>query len=174
MTNRILVSTVALLVTRDAMTILPVTVPEHELEIQKAIFGEESIEVRENQKTSPVIIDPEAEGDRLVGKYGAPALELAYGVNYKGKIAKELKQFKVGDAPDEGDAGLGGFNGDGEGSTSGKKAELSTGGSAAVDLLAMTKAELLQYASANSLDIVTKDMTKAEILETLSVANRSA
>lgn len=158
MTTRILVSTLALLVTRDAMTILPVTVPSHELEVQKVVFGEDNVEVR-NIKTEPTVVTVDEEGDRLARKYGAEAIEAAFGVNYKGKVAKACESFKVGDAPDELDAGLGGFDGTGE--------------QAAVDLLKMSKAELLAEADARGV-AVDPASTKAKIVEAIEAAGASA
>ena len=169
MSKRILVATVALLVSRDAMTILPVTVPAHELEIQKAIFGEDNVEVREIE-TAPVVISVDEEVVRLVGKYGAQAVEAAYGVNFKGAIAKAAAAEKVGDAPDTDDGSLGGFNGTGEIAVPGSNPE---GLDADAELLTMTKDELLKYASANGIETVKPSMKKDDILAEIASANRS-
>lgn len=170
MTQRILVSTVAMLVTRDAMTILPVTVPAHELEIQKAVFGEDNVEVRDI-KTSPTVVTLEDEAERLVGKYGGQAVEDAFGKNFKGAIAKAALAAKVGDAPDEGDAGLGGFSGTGE-VVEPDPNPADAGGDADAKLLDMTKDELLKYASANGIETAKPSMKKDEILDEILSANR--
>jgi hypothetical protein len=169
MTKRILVATVALLVSRDAMTTLPVTVPTHELEIQKAVFGEDNVEVRDIE-TAPAAITVEEEAVRLVGKYGAQAIEAAYGVNFKGAITKAAAAAKVGDAPDEDDGSLGGFNGTGEIVVPGANPE---GLDADAELLTMTKDALLKYAAANGIDTVKPAMKKDEILAEIAAANRS-
>lgn len=152
MTSRILVSTLALLVTRDAMTILPVIVPAHELEVQKAVFGEDNVEVRDI-KTEPTVVTVDDEGERIAKKYGAEAVEAAFGVNFKSKVAKACESFKVGDAPDEVDAGLGGFDGTGE--------------QAAGPVLAkMSKPQLLDHAAAQGVT-VDPAATKAKIIEAI-------
>ena len=159
MTTRILVSTLALLVTRDAMTILPVIVPAHELEVQKAVFGEDNIEVRDI-KTEPTVATADEEGDRLAKKYGAEAVEAAFGVNFKSKVAKVCESFKVGDAPDEVDTGLGGFDGTGE-------------QTAALALAKMSKPQLLERAAAMGV-AVDPAATKAKIVEAIEAAGAPA
>lgn len=157
--TRILVATVALLVTRDAMTTLPVTVALHELPIQQAVFGEDSVVVREDQVTAPVVISPGDEAARLEGRYGPEALEKAYGANYKGQIRKAAIEAKVGDAPDVVDVGLGGFDGTGESVT----VEPSS-------FAEMTKAQLLEHAKATGIEGAKKEMSKAEILAVIEQA----
>ncbi len=169
MSKRILVSTVALLVTRDAMTILPVTVPAHEVKVQQAVFGEDNVEIRDI-KTPPAIVTAEDEAERLVGKYGGQAVEEAFGKVFKGAIAKAVAEAKVGDAPDEEDAGLGGFEGTGEVVVPGTNP--GEGGDADADLLDMTKDELLKYASANGIETAKPAMKKDEILAEILSANR--
>lgn len=93
-TEKILVACVMLTVTRDAMTILPAKVPAHEVEIMKAVHGEENVREIEGPADA-VEIDPEGEAERLMQKYGREALEAAYGTNFKGKLAKACAEHAV-------------------------------------------------------------------------------
>lgn len=146
---KVLVATVALMITRDAMTVLPTTVPGHEVEIQKAVFGEDNVEVLEKQDdAAPVEIDSEGEVTRLEGKYGNGALEGAYGVNYKGAIARALKEHILSAAVAAG-----------EGSAT-----------AAKPLETMTKAELLAEAEKRGVT-VDATMNKAQIVEAIETAH---
>lgn len=94
--SKVQIATVALMVTRDAMTILPTLVPKHEFEIQKVIFGEENVQENDDQSEAGATeIDLATESDRLEAKYGPGALEKAFGANYKGAIARAAKEFVV-------------------------------------------------------------------------------
>lgn len=139
-----LVPLVAVLITRDAMTILPSEVPEHELPVTQAVFGEDNVEVKGTSEDRVVVLDSTQEAERLAGKYGAEALELAYGVNFKGAIAKACAAAGTA-APDE------------EGEAEGKA------------LADMTKAELLAHATAHGVT-VDAAATKAKILEAIQAA----
>lgn len=92
--SNILVSTVALSITRDAMTILPATLPAHELPITQAIFGEDNVQVLD-QPGAAVELEPSEEAERLERKYGTGALVEAYGANYKGAITRACKDAEV-------------------------------------------------------------------------------
>lgn len=74
-------------VTRDAMTRLTVDVPAHEVEIMQTVFGEDNVQVT-NENAGSVELDPSEEGQRLVGKYGDGAITRVYGENYKGAAAR--------------------------------------------------------------------------------------
>jgi hypothetical protein len=69
---------IAVGVRRDAMTILPVGVPAHELRILHAVHGRDNVYPSEDVAGS-VELDPEAEGARLRSKYGDRAVMAAYG-----------------------------------------------------------------------------------------------
>lgn len=97
-----LVSLVALVIARDAMTILPATVPAHEVEIAKAVFGEDHVEVVGPVDGQSVELDSSLEHERLVQKYGFEAVQAAYGVNYKGAVEKACKAAEF--APAKGKA----------------------------------------------------------------------
>jgi hypothetical protein len=91
---KVQVATVALEITRDAMTILPAVCPAHELPIKKAIFGSDNVQVLD-AKTEPVELDSEGEVERLVGRYGAEALEKSYGTNYAFAVPKACEDAAV-------------------------------------------------------------------------------
>ena len=93
----------ALLITRDAMTILPSEVPEHEVPVAQAVFGEDNVEVQGVDESRVVTLDSSLEAERLAGKYGADALEKAYGTNFKGAIAKACEAAGVEAPAEEGD-----------------------------------------------------------------------
>lgn len=85
------VSMTALVITRDAMTILPRDVPTHEVEIAKAVFGEDNVEVIGLVEGQSVELDASLEHERLAQKYGPDAVQAAYGTNYKGATEKACK-----------------------------------------------------------------------------------
>lgn len=86
--SKVTIPTVAISITRDAMTILPAVVPAHELPVVQAVFGEDNVEqVRE---AGEVELDAAIEAERLVSKYGQGALESAFGTNFKTAIAKAI------------------------------------------------------------------------------------
>lgn len=84
----------AVSVRRDAMTTLPVTVPAHEVEIQKLIFGEDNVQVT-SEDAGTVELDAATEGERLVQKYGADPVIRLYGESFKGAVAKDLSGREV-------------------------------------------------------------------------------
>ncbi|MGC4395998.1 hypothetical protein [Hydrogenophaga sp. T2] len=137
-----LIPLVALMITRDPMTILPREVPEHELPIVQAVFGEDNVEVQGAVEGASVELDPSQEAERLAGKYGTDALEKAYGANFKGAITKAC-------------AGLG--------------TEVKAEDEGEKPLDAMSKAELLAHAEANGIT-VDPAATKAKILEAIRAA----
>lgn len=149
MSQKILVAAVALMVTRDAMTVLPASVPAHELPIMKAVHGEENVRELED-KAESVELEGAAEAERLEAKYGRDALEKAYGANYKSAIASAVKQATVAQASGE-DAGSG-------------------GGLAGKSLDEMTKAELLAEAEKRGVK-ADASMNKAQIVEAIETAN---
>ncbi|MBX3610389.1 MAG: hypothetical protein KF871_10895 [Hydrogenophaga sp.] len=139
-----LIPLVAVLITRDAMTILPRDLPEHELPIAQAVFGEDNVEVKGPVDGETVKLDVTQEADRLAGKYGADALEKAYGTNFKGAITKACGS--LGElAPDDGDE------------------------TPSKPLAEMTKAELVAHAEAEGIAI-DPDASKAKILEAIRAA----
>lgn len=142
--SKVLVATIALSIARDAMTILPVTVPRHELKVQRAIFGKENVLEQDDQSDAkPVEIDVETEVERLAGKYGPGALEKAFGADFEEAIPQAAMQFVVEEPSGEG---------------SGEKT-----------LVEMTKAELLAEAAARGV-AVDESMTKAKIVEAIEAA----
>lgn len=98
--KKILVAAVAVMISRDAMTNLPGIVPAHEVDIQKAVFGEDNVALLDSQPTDIFTIDPSQEAERLAQKYGGEAMEKAHGVNFKSAIARELASISLGDAPE--------------------------------------------------------------------------
>lgn len=90
-----LIAMCAIVITRDAMTILPTAVPAHEVEIAKAVFGEDNVEVVGPVDGQSVELDISLEHERLVQKYGPDAVQAAYGVNYKGAIERACKEHIV-------------------------------------------------------------------------------
>ena len=98
--KKILVAAVAVMISRDAMTNLPGIVPAHEVDIQKAVFGEDNVALLDSQPTDIFTIDPSQEAERLAQKYGGEAMEKAHGVNFKSAIARELARISLGDAPE--------------------------------------------------------------------------
>lgn len=98
-----LISLVAVMITRDAMTILPRDLPEHELPVVQAVFGEDNVQVLGPVEDQTVTLDSSLEAERLAGKYGTDALEKAYGTNFKGAIAKACAAAGVEAPAEEGD-----------------------------------------------------------------------
>lgn len=89
------VQTVTVMVTRDPMTILPATVPVHELPIMQAVFGEDNVNPVDSAKPGVVELDVDGEATRLENKYGPEALEKAHGRNYKTGISRALAEAKA-------------------------------------------------------------------------------
>ena len=92
--EKMLVATAALMVSRDAMTHVPVTVPAHEVEIMQALHGVENVRVLE-QKTEPTEIDPAVEGERLEQKYGQGLIRELFGATAPAKLAKLAAEHEV-------------------------------------------------------------------------------
>ena len=74
-----LIPVIALVITRDPMTILPREVPEHEVAVVQAVFGEDNVEVTGKVEGAVIELDSALEADRLVQRYGQEAVEKAYG-----------------------------------------------------------------------------------------------
>lgn len=89
-----LIASKSLLITRDAMTILPRTLPAHELEVAQVVFGEDNIEVL-GDGDEPIELDPAQESARLEAKWGSEAVEKAFGANHKSKIAAACEAHAV-------------------------------------------------------------------------------
>lgn len=143
--SKIHVATIALIITRDAMTILPTTVPKHELPMLQTVFGEDNVQVADDQSSAalPVEIDAEGEVTRLENKFGPGALEKTHGAAYKNAILREMKDNTVESADAE-----------------------------ALDqaLDAMTKDELLAEAAKRGVK-ADPSMTKARIIEAIETAH---
>lgn len=92
--NKIKVAAVALTITRDAMTVLPAVVPAHEVDIVKAVFGDDNVLVHDTAQ-EPRELDPATEAERLVAKYGPDALEKTHGKNFAGAVARACKDAEV-------------------------------------------------------------------------------
>lgn len=69
-------------VRRDAMTMLPVAVPSHELRVLRVVHGKDNVYPSDIEAGS-VEIDPEKEAERLAGKYGLDKIVAAYGEGYE-------------------------------------------------------------------------------------------
>ena len=135
-----LIPVIALVITRDPMTILPREVPEHEVAVVQAVFGEDNVEVTGKVEGAVIELDSALEADRLVQRYGQEAVEKAYGGNFKGAIDKECKAIAV------------------EASATGER-----------DLSEMSKAELLNHADELGV-AVDPAATKAKIIEAIKAA----
>lgn len=91
------VKTVALLITRDAMTILPSEVPEYELPIARHVFGDDNVEVVERDAPAFVEIEsPDDEPQRLAAKWGQGRVEEALGPQFASQIRRDVRaaEFK--------------------------------------------------------------------------------
>lgn len=139
-----LIPMVAITVTRDPMTILPREVPEHEVKVAQAVFGEDNVEVHGPVEGAAVELDSALESERLVQKYGQEAVAQAYGVNFKGAIDKECKAVAI------------------EAAQKGEKA-----------LADMSKAELLALADEQGVK-VDPALTKAKLVEAIEAAQKGA
>lgn len=135
-----LIPVVALVITRDPMTILPREVPKHEVAVVQAVFGEDNVEVKGEVEGASIELDSSLEADRLVQRYGQEAVEKAYGGNFKGAIDKECKAVAI------------------EASNTGERA-----------LTEMSKAELLAHADELGVS-VDQAATKAKIIEAIQAA----
>jgi hypothetical protein len=98
---KVLVAAVALNVTRDPMTILPVHVPAHEVDIIKTVFGDDNVVEEGPSEAREIDIDGEAE--RLENKYGPDALAKTFGANYPSAIKKAAKEHLVKPAKAKGE-----------------------------------------------------------------------
>lgn len=92
---------------RDAHTITPITVPEHEIAILQTIFGEESVHnsegrtIAENKLTDADVAGEielsEGEFDRLAAKYGGNDeglfVEQVYGKRATGGLDKAIERY---------------------------------------------------------------------------------
>lgn len=149
---KLLIAAVALTITRDPMTILPRDLPAHEVPIAQAVFGEDNVEIHEGRDLQPVAIDTDIEAERLAAKWGEGSLEKAYGVNFKSGIARAIKDASLGEAPAE----------EGGSTAGGTVVE-------AVDLQALTKAQLLEVAAQREVT-VDPSLTKAKIIAAIEAA----
>lgn len=96
----ILVQMVAVMITRDAQTILPRDVPAHELPVLHAVFGEDNVQLQEGVNPGAVELDPANEAERLAGKYGTDALERTHGKNFAGAIVRACKEAEAKPEPE--------------------------------------------------------------------------
>jgi hypothetical protein len=85
---------VVAVVNRDAMTKLPVTVPKHEVDVMLAMFGEDNVQITDENAGS-IELDASEEGARLVGKYGEAAVVAVHGQNYKGAVLRLLESLEI-------------------------------------------------------------------------------
>lgn len=85
-------------ISRDPMTRIPTTVPAHELEVVKILFGEDNVQVT-SEDAGSVELDPSTEGERLVGKYGDGVVVKVFGDNYKGAVARACSSHEASAKP---------------------------------------------------------------------------
>lgn len=105
----------ALKIRRDAHTITPTDVPQHEIAILQTVFGEESVQnmrgesiamqpLTEADVVGDIKLDKAVEFDRLMGKYGSdekgPVVEQVYGK----KAARGLETAMAAIAAEEAEA----------------------------------------------------------------------
>lgn len=88
------VACVDLMVTRDSMTHVPITVPAHEVEVLMALHGQENVRVLESSPGATEI-DPDAEGERLTQKYGEGLIRELFGATAGMKLAKLAADHEV-------------------------------------------------------------------------------
>ena len=74
-------------VKRDAMTLIPATVPQHEVAVLRAIHGDTNV-YDTDEAPGSIELDPAAEGERLAAKYGEQAMVKAYGPGYAAAIGQ--------------------------------------------------------------------------------------
>lgn len=134
------VPTVTCVVTRDPMTIIHTTICPHEVDIVRAIFGADNVELLEGE-TGTTEIDAEGEIKRLENKYGTGQLEAAFGQTYAGTIRSLLLTAKA------------------------KTSAPAAGG----DLNAMTKDQLIALGKDKGLQ-VNAAMNKAELIAAITAA----
>lgn len=82
---------IGLLITRDAMTKVPTSVPEYEIPVAQTVFGADNVEIT-GDTGDLADIEPAEEGKRLASKWGERAVAEAFGgANFTGRIAQEAK-----------------------------------------------------------------------------------
>jgi hypothetical protein len=89
--TKVLIPSVALSITRDAMTILPAIVPAHEVRILQVLHGTEHVARADEQPNEKHEIEPEDEVERLSMKYGQGVLEKAFGTAFDLEIDKAVE-----------------------------------------------------------------------------------
>ncbi len=80
-------------VRRDANTITPVSVPQHEATILRSIFGKEN--VIEHGDAGTVKLDAAEEHARLCAKYGDPVVEGIYGQDGGERLAELVERHAI-------------------------------------------------------------------------------
>ncbi len=80
---------IAVNVRRDAMTTLPNSVPQHEIAVLNAVHGKDNV-YPSDEVVGSVELDPAAEGERLVAKYGEGPVHAAYGPGFDVRIAEAI------------------------------------------------------------------------------------
>lgn len=85
---------ISLQVRRDPMTLLPATVAEHELRILRTVHGRDNVYPSEEAAGS-MELNPDAEVERLVGKYGEAAVVAAYGEGYDEAIPEAISRIEA-------------------------------------------------------------------------------
>lgn len=88
------VKTIAILVTRDAMTILPSEIPEYELPIAQSVFGSDNVEVV-GASRNHIEVEPEEEAKRLAAKWGEQRVVDALGPQFAALIGREVIAAEV-------------------------------------------------------------------------------
>jgi hypothetical protein len=90
---------IAVDVKRDAMTMLPLTVPSHELPILRRVHGKENVYTSVNRDAGSTELDAETEAARLVAKYGQAAVVAAYGEDFEEKLAEAVSSIDTSKKP---------------------------------------------------------------------------
>jgi hypothetical protein len=78
---------------RDAFTTTPVTVPEHELKMVRAVFGKDNVTV--GAAAGERDFEPDAEYERLTQKYGPEKTVAIYGEAENSKLPDDMKPKKA-------------------------------------------------------------------------------
>lgn len=89
-----LIKTVTVLIELDTMNVLSKRVPEHEVDLLKAVHAE--VMVNDNSDESVELpIDLNNEYQRLVVKYGSTAVQAVYGLTTDNKLLGLLSEPKA-------------------------------------------------------------------------------
>lgn len=100
-TSKLKLVLLAITIRRDAQTITPTTVPQHELRLLTAIHGKEQI-IEQEDDAGHIELDPSTEYERLAKKYGIERVVSTFGETDDNLIAAiERNALNVSELTDE-------------------------------------------------------------------------